>query len=265
MAHVPIQDEIAWSRDSAKYLPILGELSGLQKQIEQIPGAGVRTSSKLLPLVPAIQCSYAAIPNVGATVGEANRLFQERVNASPILKEWWAEQSQNGTDVNAMVQKIQTISGYLGDEIVMAVPATEDGSAGLPIILAEVKQPGLKEFLQGEIVSANAKAGKTVLQMVDDPRSLPATSSTTEHPAMNVYMANGMVAISPIRCAYRTCGSSSEEGRRGELQRLRYVLADSAGLPIGRRLAVLRRPSEDVAAWSKCTSGEASDREGQRI
>jgi hypothetical protein len=174
MERIPIQDEVAWSRDSAKYLSILGELSGLQKQIEQIPGPGVRTSSKLLALVPANTVLYAAIPNIGSSLGEANRLFQERVNASPILKEWWAEQSQTGTDFNTLIQKIQTIGTYLGDEIVMAVPVNEDGSAGDPVILAENKQPGLKEFLQGqsELKNLQVYTANGIVGLSSDPKRI---------------------------------------------------------------------------------------------
>jgi hypothetical protein len=174
VGRVPIQDEISWSRDSAKYLSILGELSGLQKQIEQIPGPGVRTTSKLLALVPANTVLYAAMPNIGSTLGEANRLFQDRVNASPILKEWWAEQTQSGTDVDAMVRKLQTIGSYLGDEIVMAVPANEDGSPGVALILAENTRPGLKEFLQNEdsLRNLNVYAANGIVALSNDPKRI---------------------------------------------------------------------------------------------
>src|SRR6202008_5042251 len=76
LSKVPIQNEIAWSRNSAKYLALLGDFALLQKQIEAIPGPGLRYSSDLLPYVPDNTAVYAAIPNLGATVGEASQLFQ---------------------------------------------------------------------------------------------------------------------------------------------------------------------------------------------
>ena len=52
VAKVPIQNEIAWSRNSAKYLALLGEFAVLQKQFAAIPGPGLRYHSDLLPYVP---------------------------------------------------------------------------------------------------------------------------------------------------------------------------------------------------------------------
>jgi ferric-dicitrate binding protein FerR (iron transport regulator) len=194
VAKVPIQDEISWSRDSAKYLAILGEFSGLQKQIEQIPSPGVRTSSKLLALVPANTALYAAMPNFGSTLTEANRLFQERVNASPILKEWWEEQSKSGNDISAMVQKIQTMSSYLGDEIVMAVPVNEDGSAGTAVFLAETKQPGIKQYLQNEpnLRGMSVYEGNGIVGLSQEPARIQELTANLQKSASEYFSDSGM-------------------------------------------------------------------------
>ena len=104
VSKIPIQNEIAWSRNSAKYLALLGDFSALQKQIEAIPGPGLRYSSELLPYVPDNTAVYAAIPNLGATLGEASQLFQERMQQSPALRSWWKEQQRgNGPDRKSVV------------------------------------------------------------------------------------------------------------------------------------------------------------------
>ena len=192
---VPVQDEIAWSRDATKYLAILGELSGLQKEIERIPGPGQRTSSRLLDLAPPNTVLYAAIPNIGATLGQANQLFQERIQASPILKQWWEQQGNHGAQLQEMVQKIQNMSGYLGDEIVLAYSAESDSKSGSPIILAEAKRPGLRELLQAEIAAVNAKSAKQTIEMVDNPAQL--RSVATESHTAKVYVGDGIVALTP--------------------------------------------------------------------
>jgi hypothetical protein len=79
VSKVPIQSEIAWSRNSAKYLALLGDFAALQKGIEAIPAPGLRYSSELLPYVPDHTAVYAAIPNLASTLGEASQLFQERL------------------------------------------------------------------------------------------------------------------------------------------------------------------------------------------
>lgn len=70
VSKVPIQNEIAWSKDSAKYLALLGDFAVLQKQIAAIPGPGLRYSSDLLPYVPDNTVVYAAIPNLSNTLAK---------------------------------------------------------------------------------------------------------------------------------------------------------------------------------------------------
>ncbi len=81
MSKVPIQNEIAWSKNSAKYLALLGDFAVLQKQFAAIPGPGLRYSSDLLAYVPDNTVVYAAIPNLANTLGEASQLFQDRLQA----------------------------------------------------------------------------------------------------------------------------------------------------------------------------------------
>ena len=188
--NVPVQDEITWSRDSARYLAILGELSGLQKQIERIPAQGLRTSSKLFAMVPENTLVYAAIPNIGGTLSEANRLFEERVQASPVLKQWWADQGPNAGQLTQMVNKVRTISDYLGDEIVLVWTS---GKTSAPLILAEATRPGLKEVLLGEMANVNRRTGKASLELVENPAQLRMTDGETQ--GAKVYLGKGLVAF----------------------------------------------------------------------
>jgi hypothetical protein len=66
----------------------------LQKQFAAIPGPGLRYSSDLLPYVPEHTVVYAAIPNLANTLGEASRLFQDRLQQSPALRNWWKQQQK---------------------------------------------------------------------------------------------------------------------------------------------------------------------------
>src|SRR5260370_14799495 len=106
-----MQKESAWSRNSAKYLALMGDFALLQKQIEAIPGPGLRYSSDLLPYVPDHAVVYAAIPNLATTLGEASRLFQERLQQSPALRDWWREQQRgSGPKPDALVDQLKTVS-----------------------------------------------------------------------------------------------------------------------------------------------------------
>jgi len=193
LAKVPIQNEVAWSRNSAKYLALLGDFAVLQKQFEAIPGPGLRYSSDLLPYVPDNTVVYAAIPNLAATLGEASELFQQRLQQSPELRNWWREQQRSkGPKLGDMIEKMKNLSGYLGDEIVFTV-AKEGAIYGSPVILARVTRPGIEKFLQGEAKRLNKSGSEIAVQVVHDPSTVPSSSNRP----LLVYLNNDMLVASP--------------------------------------------------------------------
>jgi hypothetical protein len=193
LSKVPIQDEIAWSRNSARYLALLGDFALLQKQFEAIPGPGLRYSSDLLPYVPDNTAVYAAIPNLAPTLGEAGQLFQDRLQKSPALRTWWKEQQRGkGPKLGDVIEQLKTFNSYLGDEIVFAI-AKEGRTYGSPLVLARVRQPGLENFLQSEAKRLNRDRNEAALQIVHDPSAI---SSSTNRPFL-VYVYNDMLVASP--------------------------------------------------------------------
>ncbi len=193
VSKVPIQNEIAWSRNSAKYLALLGDFSALQKQIEAIPGPGLRYSSDLLPYVPEHTVVYAAIPNLSATLGEASQLFQDRMQQSPALRDWWKQQQRgNGPKLADVVEELKTFTSYLGDEIVFTVEK-EGSTYSAPVVLARVRQPGLESFLQGEIKRFNTGGAQSAMQIVHDPSALVSSPNR----AFLVYLNNDVLIASP--------------------------------------------------------------------
>jgi hypothetical protein len=193
VSKVPIQNEIAWSRNSAKYLALLGDFAILQKQLEAIPGAGLRYSSDLLPYVPDHTVVYAAIPNLAATLGEASQLFQDRLRQSPALRSWWKEQQHGkGPKLDDIVGQMKTFNSYLGDEIVFAV-AKDGPTYSAPVVLAKVRQPGLESFLKSEAKRLSTDRTQAGLQIVRDPW---AVASSSNRPLL-VYVSNDMLVASP--------------------------------------------------------------------
>lgn len=193
VSKVPIQDEIAWSRNSAKYLALLGDFSVLQKQLEAIPGPGLRYTSDLLPYVPDNTVVYAAIPNLSATLGEASQVFQERLQQSPALRNWWREQQRaKGPKLGDVLDQLKTFSSFLGDEIVFTV-AKDGPTYSSPVVLARIKQPGLEAFLQGEMSRLNTNGTEAAFQMVRDPQ---AASASAGRPFL-VYVNSDVLVASP--------------------------------------------------------------------
>ena len=149
LAPVPVTHAVAWSRDSGEYLALLAEFAALHKQFEAIPGPAPRYDSTLLNLAPDDTVFYAAIPNIGSTLTEANRLLQERIQQSEVLQAWWSRQQASGEAHKQaeMMDRIRAFSDYLGDEIVVAVPADQHS----PLILAEVRRPDFRAFLEEQL------------------------------------------------------------------------------------------------------------------
>ena len=193
VSKVPIQNEIAWSRNSAKYLALLSDFAVLQKQIEEIPGPAFRYSSDLLPYVPDNTSVYAAIPNLGATLGEASQLFQDRMQQSPALRSWWNEQHHGkGPKLADVIEQLKNFSGYLGDEIVFAV-GKNGTTYSSPVVLARVRRPGLENFLQSEAKRLNTGNTQSAMQIVHDPSAVVPSSN---RPFL-VYVNNGMLVATP--------------------------------------------------------------------
>ena len=207
VSKVPVQNEIAWSRNSAKYLALLGDFAVLQKQIAAIPGPGLRYSSDLLPLVPDHTVVFAAIPNLANTIGEANRLFHDRLQQSAALRDWWKQQQKgSGPKLEDVLDQFKNFSSYLGDEVVFAV-GKEGTTYTAPVVLARVHQPGLDSFLLSEVKRLNTNSTRTELQIVRDPWSVTPASN---HPLL-VYLSNDLLIASSDLTQLQQAASRSKE------------------------------------------------------
>lgn len=153
LAATPVKDEVSWSKNAAQYLALLGELSALQKKIEQIPRPGLRYQTKLAQYLPENTVIYAAIPNLGSTLAEATQMFEQRVQESAVLREWWNQVASQ--KLRLIVDKVRPFSEYLGDEIVVAAPLGTRG-VGEPMLVAEARRPDLAQFLEQQFTAMGA-------------------------------------------------------------------------------------------------------------
>jgi FecR-like protein/putative zinc finger protein len=155
MGRVPVRDEIAWSRDVDRHLALLGALKALREKWDEAKTPGIRSESRLLSRVPADTVVFASVPNYGESLAEANRLFEEGIQENPVLKQWWSQADpvrHGGPSLAVLIDKVRTFAEFLGDEIAFVVLADGGGlERPLPIVLAEVRRPGLREFLDREL------------------------------------------------------------------------------------------------------------------
>ncbi len=185
---VPIEQEIAWSRNVDQYTALLQEFGVLRKKLEAIPGPGLRFSTRLLDLAPAGTVFYAAIPNLGPTLAQANGIFQEQLAESAPLRQWWMEKigaAGGQAKFDSVMTQVQALGSYLGPEIAVTLSADSAGKDS-PLVMAELVKSGFREFLAGEVKD------HPEIRIVDDPRTATAAPN-----GLYVYIAGGLVAVSP--------------------------------------------------------------------
>ena len=186
----PIRDEIAWSRNLDQHLALLSEFAKMRRQFEQMPGPGLRYSSDLLPLVPDGTVLYVAIPNVGGMIANAQQIFEDRLNQSQTLRDWWYSQKDQ-QKLTQMLNTVQGFSSYLGNEVVFTMAEKSAGQFNGPLVMAQVTNSGFAQYLQQQV--SQLAGGAAHLTVVQDPSALPA--SPVANGAFALLM-NGFVAIS---------------------------------------------------------------------
>ena len=177
LAHVAIHDEIAWSRNADRHLKFLAELSGLRRDLERLPSPGVRYESRLLGGVPAEAAVYIGAPNIGESLSQAHQMFEERLNDSEVLREWWRRAGPRGTKLGDVVARLRRLGEHVGEEIVIAfVPrAAERGGEPNVLLLAEPRSGGLRHFVEKELFAGTGRPPRIVF--VTNPAAMPAVTA----------------------------------------------------------------------------------------
>jgi DNA-binding FrmR family transcriptional regulator len=153
---VPVRQEIAWSQNLDKHLALLAEFAHLSNKLGTVQLPGLRYQSKVLPTLPSNTLFYAGIPNLGDAVQQANKLFQQELEESAVLREWW-QQAQKGKDAakfDEIVEYVHDLGQYLGDEIVVSFAL--NGNQGEPLVVAQIQREGLKQFIEQEAAKHSA-------------------------------------------------------------------------------------------------------------
>lgn len=177
---VSAQEAVVWSENRENYYALLGEFSRIETALASAATPAVRTRAGLLRYLPANALVYVAVPNLGHAIDRAVNLIEQRSQESPPLRQWWT--SSKGQELKALLERIQTVTPLVGDEIVFVLtkPAVGPGGA-IPVILAEVqegRQAALRQTL--DQITAGAGAGAAI-QVTD---KLLVASDSAAHLAM---------------------------------------------------------------------------------
>ncbi len=166
-----------------KYPGLLEEYGRLLERFQRefkMPTA--RTQSQLLRLMPQSTTAYGAFPNYGAVAHQALDIFHEELKSSAPLRQWWQDsQTTKGPDLEKFLKRYYELSEFLGDEMVASGMIRENGG-GL-LLLAEIKKPGVEEFLRSTVKEL---AGKSTPPQVLNLKELATAQDSTDKPAILV-------------------------------------------------------------------------------
>jgi hypothetical protein len=232
-----IREEIAWSPEVDQYAGLLREVTALDDKLEAVRWPELRYASSLLAAVPANTLALAALPNAGGALEQAYQLFQERLEASPVLQRWWAERGgeQVKPRIGELVARTRAVSSLLGDELLVALGEREGRVQ--PLVLATVKQDGLRAALDEEI-----RAGRIAL--LDGPE-VPGA-----HPELVVMISGATVAIAPDPATLRALQLGRDSGFASTPfgQRVAGCYHDGVGVLLAADLAGIAARQRDPGA-----------------
>lgn len=205
LSTVPIEEEIAWSDNLDNHLALLASLANIKRKIEQIPMPGLRYSSAILGNLPANTVFFASIPNLGDALNQANVIFQQELQQSPVLRAWWTNGRHEDPNLtfDHMVQKLHGLSQYIGDEVVLAGFGGPSGGEKSAVFIAPLKAAGLKQYLDTEFSNLVTKDGKTEGMQVIDADQLATATPVAGHEMVAV-VGERYVLFSPSLATLRT-------------------------------------------------------------
>jgi FecR-like protein/putative zinc finger protein len=148
-----VAQAVAWSPDAAEYLQILASFAKIERQIAD-GATPLRTSSALLGYLPAGAFVYGAVPNPGGKIGQGLAAAEQQALENAAFRAWWT--SDAGLELRRIVDRVQSVSSLLGDEVVFSLASAGAGEE-VPVVIAGVepgRQPALTSALDGLLTDA---------------------------------------------------------------------------------------------------------------
>lgn len=169
-------NDAAASQDVTKNPALMAEFGKFAGRLQhEVTLPFPREESNVLPALPDGTTFYLALPNYGDAAHQALGIFEQELQTSPALREWWQkiESASGGQKIEESIDNFYKLSQYLGDEVV--VSGTTGGNQPKLLIAAQVRKPGFKQALEQMLraLPAGTNAGVTVF----DPKELAAATS----------------------------------------------------------------------------------------
>jgi type IV pilus assembly protein PilA len=141
--------DMAWIQDALQNKELMTDVGTFtQKLKDGIQYPAPRSRSNLLPRLPESTEFYIAIPNYGEPVHQALEIFRQELQESAAMREFVKKNHLDDTipKIENGIQQFYEFSQFLGDEIV--ITGGFKGKEPVFLLVAEVKKPGAREFLE---------------------------------------------------------------------------------------------------------------------
>jgi ferric-dicitrate binding protein FerR (iron transport regulator) len=154
-----VAEAVAWSPSADEYLQLLASFVKIERQLAESFPTAPRNTSALLAYLPAGAFAYGAVPNIGGSLGTALALAEQQALENATFAVWWS--SDTGQLLRQMVNRLQSVSALLGDEVVFCASAPAPGQE-VPMVMARV-QPGRGAELTRALDELFADSGEPAL------------------------------------------------------------------------------------------------------
>ncbi len=172
----PVKEDIAWSRNRDHYYKLLADL---RASLEQIHLPDLRYQSDVLNRLPASTVLYAAIPNLGDYLSQAQATLNRKIAESPELASFWNERAAR---VQPVIENLRAASSYLGGEIAVVVTAA-DGKPRGPVFVSELKRDGFAEFLKQQGLPLTVEVSHGLVAFGPDRAAVESLVPVLDSPA----------------------------------------------------------------------------------
>jgi hypothetical protein len=187
---VAIAQEVKWSRNAQKYDRMLAEVAKLRSDIANLPRPGVRSSTRILDVMPEGTVFYVALPNLTETLNASYNLVKQRVAENPELNAWINKQPAREDRAFGFADKafaqMREFGSHLGEEITMSFALNAQGSPAEPLFVANLTNADA-------LRAAIEQLENSPVQLVDDP----ATATAATGKELFVWLNGDLLAASP--------------------------------------------------------------------
>lgn len=178
--------------DLVAFQQLMPDFIALLSKLQNIQLPPPRTQSQLLPLLPDSTQFFFSAPNVSEQLQQAREIFNQQLQESPALRDWWQgmqQEMQKGTkgkgpSLDAVLDKLHEIFGYLGDEVAFGMslddkdPAKKDASI---LLIAQVKKPGLRPAIEKAVSDFGGKPGSLRIYSAEELMAVKEENTESKH------------------------------------------------------------------------------------